>query len=60
MAGLDLKSADMSGIYSAMSNGFVGSLKSLISGIPTWLIIFFIGLVVFMGIVSFLKELKVI
>lgn len=51
---------DMSALYKSMATGFWTTCKSIFHAIPLPLLLFIVGLFVFMGIWSFLKELKVI
>jgi hypothetical protein len=52
--------ANMSGLWDSMSQGFVGSAKSILGAIPIGLVIGIAGLFLAMGIYQFLKEVKVI
>lgn len=53
-------SADFSGMFTTMANAFWATTKSIISGIPVWVLVI-VGLMFLgMGVWQFLKDLKVV
>lgn len=53
-------SADFSGMFNTMASAFLATTKSIISGIPVWVLVI-VGLMFLgMGIWQFLKDLKVV
>lgn len=54
------QSADFSGMFNTMAKAFLATTKSIISGIPLWVLVI-VGLMFLgMGIWQFLKDLKVV
>lgn len=54
------QSADFSGMFNTMEKAFLATTKSIISGIPLWVLVI-VGLMFLgMGIWQFLKDLKVV